>query len=68
MAYFLPGALRRIAPLHTRFAEATCGTILLKLDALVRVSVRRINIAMASVCPNQNEIQLVYTRLRHTIG
>ena len=39
---------------YTQFAEATCGTIrfkLLKLGALVRVSVRRIKIAMASACP-----------------
>ena len=39
---------------HTQFAEATCGTIrlkLLKIGALVRISVRRIKIAMASACP-----------------
>jgi hypothetical protein len=37
---------------HTPFAKATCGTIrlkLLKIGALVRVSVRRIKGAMASV-------------------
>ena len=47
-------ALRRIGLAFTRFAEATCGTIrlkLLKLGALVRVSVRRIKIAMASARP-----------------
>ena len=47
-------ALRRIALHHTPFAKATCGTIrlkLLKIGALVRVSVRRIRIAMASACP-----------------
>ena len=36
------------------FAEATCGTIrlkLLKIGALVRITVRRIKIAMASACP-----------------
>ena len=36
------------------FANATCGTIrlkLLKIGALVRVSVRRIKFAMASACP-----------------
>ncbi|MBV8738195.1 MAG: transposase, partial [Alphaproteobacteria bacterium] len=40
---------------HTRFAEATCGTIRLKLfkiDVLVQVSVRRIKVAMASACPS----------------
>lgn len=38
----------------TDFAQATCGTIrlkLLKIGALVRISVRRIKIAMASACP-----------------
>ena len=51
MAYVLLCALRRIGLHHTRFAKATCGTIrlkLLKIGALVRVSVRRIKIAMAS--------------------
>ena len=54
MAYVLICALRRIALRHTQFADATCGTIrlkLLKIGALVRVSVRRIKIAMASSCP-----------------
>jgi hypothetical protein len=39
---------------HTRFDNASCGTIrlkLLKIGALVRVSVRRIKIAMGSGCP-----------------
>ena len=54
MAYVLVCALRRIALRHTQFAEATSGTIRLKLfkiGALMRVSVRRIKIAMASACP-----------------
>ena len=45
MAYVLLCALRRIGLAHTQFAEATCGTIrlkLLKIGALVRISVRRI--------------------------
>ena len=47
-------ALRRIGLHHTPFAKSTCGTIrlkLLKIGALVRVSVRRIKVAMASACP-----------------
>ena len=47
-------ALRRIGLHHTPFANASCGTIrlkLLKIGALVRISVRRIKIAMASGCP-----------------
>src|SRR2546429_6174622 len=54
MAYVLLCALRRIGLHHTQFAKATCGTIrlkLLKIGALVRVSVRRIKIAMTSGCP-----------------
>ena len=67
MAYVLLCALRRIGLAHTQFAEATCGTIrlrLLKLGALVRVSVRRIKFAMASACPWQNEFALAHSRLR----
>ena len=66
MAYVLLCALRRIGLAHTQFAEATCGTIrlkLLKLGALVRVSVRRIKIAMASACPWQDEFALAHVRL-----
>ena len=66
MAYVLVCALRRIALRHTQFAQATCGTIRLKLfkiGALVRVSVRRIKIAMASACPYQNEFALAHLRL-----
>jgi Transposase DDE domain group 1 len=65
MAYVLVCALRRIALRHTQFAQA-CGTIRLKLfkiGALVRVSVRRIKIAMASACPYQNEFALAHLRL-----
>jgi hypothetical protein len=55
MAYVLLCALRRIGLHDTDLAEATCGTIrlkLLKIGALVRISVRRIRIAMSSACPN----------------
>jgi len=55
MAYILLCALRRIGLHDTDLAEATCGTIrlkLLKIGARVRISVRRIRIAMASACPN----------------
>jgi Transposase DDE domain group 1 len=67
MAYVLLCALRRIGLAHTQFADATCGTIrlkLLKLGALVRLSVRRIRIAMPSACPWQNEFALAHARLR----
>ena len=54
MAYVLMCALRRIGLHDTEFARATCGTIrlkLLKIGALVRISVRRIKVAMPSACP-----------------
>ena len=66
MAYVLLCALRRIALHHTPFSKATCGTIrlkLLKIGALVRVSVRRIKIAMASSCPASHVWGLVAMRL-----
>ena len=54
IAYVLICALRRIGLAETVFADATCGTLrlkLLKIGALVRVCVGRIKIAMASACP-----------------
>ena len=66
-AYVLLCALRRIGLAHTEFATATCATIrlkLLKIGALVRVSVRRIHIAMASACPSQHAFALAHARLR----
>ena len=58
MAYVLICALRRIGLANTVFANATCGTIrlkLLKIGALIRISVRRVRIAMASACPAADE-------------
>jgi hypothetical protein len=66
-AYVLLEALRRIGLRHTQFASATCGTIrlkLLKIGALVRTSVRRIKVAMASACPYQTEYHLAYLYLQ----
>ena len=66
-AYVLICALRRIGLPHTQFATATCGTIrlkLLKIGALVRVSVRRIMVSMASACPFQHEFALAHALLR----
>jgi hypothetical protein len=66
-AYVLICALRRLGLAHTRFAEATCGTIrlkLLKIGAQVRVSVRRIKVAMASACPHADEFALAHARIR----
>jgi hypothetical protein len=66
MAYVLLCAMRRIALHDTEFAKATCGTIrlkLLKIGAHVRVSVRRITVAMASGCPVAQVWGLAATRL-----
>jgi hypothetical protein len=66
MAYVLLCALRRIGLHDTALANATCGSIrlkLLKVGALVRISVRRIRIAMASACPVAREWSLVVMRL-----
>jgi Transposase DDE domain group 1 len=66
MAYVLLCALRRIGLAHTEFAEATCGSIrlkLLKIGALVRITVRRIKLAMASAHPHQDEFALAHARL-----
>jgi hypothetical protein len=66
LAYVLLAALRRRGLAHTQFAHATCGTIrakLLKIGAQVRVSVRRIKIAIASACPYQTEFRLAHARL-----
>jgi hypothetical protein len=71
MAYVLLCALRRIGLAHTQFASATCGTIrlkLLKIGALVRVSVRRVKIAMASACPWQPEFRLAHALLTKAAG
>ena len=67
MAYVLLSGLRRIGLPFTQFARATCGTIrlkLLKIGALVRRSVRRVVIAMASACPVQHEFALAHALLR----
>ena len=66
MAYILLCALRRIGLPHTRFESATCGTLrlnLLKIGAVVRVSVRRVKIAMASACPSADIWGLAAIRL-----
>jgi hypothetical protein len=66
LAYVLICALRRLGLAQTRLAEATCGTIrlkLLKIGAQVRVSVRRIKVAMASACPYAAEFALAHARI-----
>jgi hypothetical protein len=67
-AYVLICALRRLGLARTRLAAATCGSIrlkLLKIGAQVRVSVRRIKVAMASACPYAAEFALAHARIRN---
>jgi hypothetical protein len=66
IAYVLLCALRRIGLGLTQFAKASCGTIrlkLLKIGALVTLSVRRVKIAMASAYPWQDEWGLAHALL-----
>jgi hypothetical protein len=67
MAYVLLSALRRIGLRFTQFAQASCGTIrlkLLKIGARVTLSVRRIKIAMASAYPWRDDWELAHLALR----
>ncbi|HEY5207253.1 MAG TPA: IS1380 family transposase [Roseiarcus sp.] len=71
MAYVLLCALRRIGLAHTLFANATCGTIrlkLLKVGALIKISARRVKIAFASACPHADAWRLAAARLAHARG
>jgi hypothetical protein len=63
MAYVLLNRLREIALAGSELAHATVGTIrlkLLKIGAWVRLSVRRVRIAMASGCPHQAAFAQAY--------
>lgn len=65
-AYVMIETLRRVGLESTDLAQATCGSIrlkLLKVGALISRSVRRIRIAMASSCPQQAIWWLAYRRL-----
>ena len=66
LAYTLMNAVRRLGLAGTKLARARCDTIrlkLLKIGAAVRVSVRRIWIAMASSFPKQALFLEVFRRL-----
>ena len=66
LAYVLLAELRRRALRHRQFAKATVGTIrlkLLKIAALVRVSVRRVYFALNSNCPYKDDFALAYAYL-----
>jgi hypothetical protein len=67
MAYVLLAALRRLGLAKTEMSGAQCGTIrlrLLKLAALVRVTVRRVCVSLASSCPWREVFVQAYRTLR----
>lgn len=67
LAYVLVNAVRRFGLAGTPLSRASPGTIRLKLfkiGALVKVSVRRIKLAMASNCPCKQLFETAHSRLR----
>ena len=59
-------AVRRIGLVGTKLAVATCGTIrlkLLKIGALVTITVRRVKLAFASSCPDEQVFAMAARRL-----
>jgi len=66
IAYILLEALRRLGLVGTEMAQAQCQTIrlkLLKIGALVRVTVRRVWVSLASSCPYAEVFRQVHARL-----
>jgi hypothetical protein len=65
-AYVLMHALRRIGLAGTELGRACAHTIrlrLLKIGAVVRVSVRRVKLALSESCPNQREFIAAFHQL-----
>ena len=66
-AYVLVQALRQFGLRETPLAKAQCDTIrlkLLKIGAVIRVTVRRVWFALAESCPYQTVFAQVYDNLR----
>ena len=66
IAYTLLNSLRRLGLAGTELAEAQCQTIrlkLLKIGALVRVTVRRVWVHLASGCPYAEVFRRAHTRM-----
>lgn len=67
IAYTLLQALRRLGLQGTDLAQAQCSTIrlkLLKIGVLIRMSVRRIHLLLASGYPNQELFARIYRQLQ----
>ncbi len=66
VAYVLLNALRRLGLTGTELAEAQCQTIrlkLLKIGALVQVTVRKVWVKLSSGCPYAEVFRKVHARL-----
>jgi hypothetical protein len=66
LAYVLLESLRRLGLSGTEMAKAQCQTIrlkLLKIGALVRVTVRKVWVHLASSCPYAEVFRRVHERL-----
>ena len=67
VAYVLLAALRRLGLAGTALARATCTTIrltLLKIGARIRITVRKVWLALASGCPHAALFAHVHANLR----
>ena len=67
LAYVLVNAVRRFGLKGTELAKAMPGTIrrkLFKIGALVKVSVRRVKLALSSGCPYRRLFEIAHSRLR----
>lgn len=67
VAYCMLNDLRTLALHGTQMAQATCGTIrtrLMKIGALIRISVRRVLIHLAGGCPCQDVFLHALANLR----
>lgn len=66
VGYMLLEALRRLGLTGTQMARSRCGTIrlkLLKIGALIRVTVRRVFIALAGGCPYESIFRTAYANI-----
>jgi hypothetical protein len=67
VAYALMQALRRLGLQGTEWAKAQCATLrlkLLKIGALIRISVRKIWISMAGGYPHAQRFRQIYAQLQ----
>ena len=67
LAYVLMAALRRLGLKASELAQAQCATIrlkLLKIGALIRITVRKVRVSMAGGSPYQDLFAQAYAQLR----